>query len=98
MALINPHEAHACKNAGWHHIDVRDSPSFARLYAPGSVNIPFAVIAAHSRAYGAPFLASVTRAYNKNDKIIISCADGSLSTPAMLRRQDTIIYELYTEE
>eukprot|EP00171_Calliarthron_tuberculosum_P020824 IDg20824t1 len=85
MALINSDEAHARMNSGWHHIDVRDPQAFSRLHAPGSVNIPFSMVAAHSRIYGVPFLAAVTRAYRKNDKIIISCADGSLSTPAVLR-------------
>lgn len=85
MEIIYANEAHVRKGDGWLQIDVRDTKGFSKIHVPNSVNIPVTVKEACSYSKGAAFVNEVSRRYRKDDKIIVTCADGDLSSAAALR-------------
>lgn len=82
---IAPEEAKALLDAndGYVYLDVRTIAEFAAGHVPGSLNIPFLVLAeSGGREPNAEFLATAKAALAKDSKIIVGCRSGSRSKRA----------------
>lgn len=79
---VSPEEASELLDSGWVYVDVRSEPEFESGHVPGALNVPLMLMGPSGMTPNPEFLDVVTRAFGRDEKLIVGCRSGGRSRRA----------------
>ena len=80
---VTPEEAKALIEQGHVYVDVRSEPEYEAGHPPGALNVPIAHAGPAGMTPNPDFLAVMTRAFGKDEALVVGCKLGGRSKRAV---------------